>query len=184
MIYFYQVLQKEIIEGNPFLSSQDMQSLRNHRPRLINPKPYPPEYIRYVYLSRRMPAINAILNDKNPIVIDGGCGYGSDSLMFAFFGARVTGVNYSEKELKIAEKRKEYYEKILMKDLPITFIKDDLDLFNPCVEKITLTWFSSVLAAIKDQDRLLKSVYEKTKPGRCIAVTDYNLLHPPFLFQE
>jgi len=117
-------------------------------------------------------------------VFDAGCGYGSDSFLFASLGARVLGVDSSAENISIAKKRKEYYEQALGKTLDVTFLVADLDEFIFGGRDLSLTWISSVLAAIRDQDRFLMKIYRATRSDGKIVITDFNLMHPPFLIGE
>ncbi len=56
---------------------------------------YPLDLVATVYARRRALPIRAIQDSKEPFVFDAGCGYGSDSLLFASLGARVVAVDLS-----------------------------------------------------------------------------------------
>jgi len=66
------------------------------------------------YVNRRTTTAEAIQGSRESIVFDAGCGYGSDSFLFAFLGGRVVSVDSSPKNIGIAKKRKQYYEKNLI----------------------------------------------------------------------
>jgi 2-polyprenyl-3-methyl-5-hydroxy-6-metoxy-1,4-benzoquinol methylase len=60
------------------------------------------KYVRRVY-----PIINLISNFKNgnPKILDAGCGYGTESLLFACFGAEVMGFALRTERIEFAKKR-------------------------------------------------------------------------------
>ena len=184
-LLFYAILRKEIIYRNPYLSKGEQCKLQSHYEVIMNPKRYPPGLAATIYCNRRAPAVRAIIEHQAPLVFDVGCGYGTESFLFAALGAKVLAVDISPEQISIAQKRKLYFEhEIFHKKLDIDFEVSDLNWYIPREQNITLTWIASVLAALPDQDNFLRRVYTATRPGGCIMVTDMNLLNPLFLFKE
>ena len=181
---FHRLLQNEICEGNPFLSIEDQSKLRHHYPLLLAPDRYPPKLVERIYVNRRAPAVQVILEEETPMVFDAGCGYGSESFLFASMGARVLAVDISTEQIQIAKKRQRYFEEILGRPLDVTFVVADLDEYNPTMSNVSITWLASVLAAVKDQEGFLRRVFEKTREGGKVIITDMNLLNPLFLWNE
>lgn len=181
---FYGLLRNEVTYGNPYLSDDEQLKLQGHHKVIMNADQYPPKLARLIYVSRRSYAIESILSDRAPVIFDVGCGYGSESFMFASLGARVLSVDRSSRQIEIALKRKRYFEEKFGKTLDITFRTGDLNDYVPEEDDISLSWVASVLAAIPDQDSLLRRVCSATKIGGRIMVTDMNLLNPLFLWKE
>jgi len=181
---FHGTLRKEVLEGNPFLGPEQQSLLREHHPLLKDPGRYPLDLVASIYLNRREAPAKAIRENPGSVVLDAGCGCGTDSILFAALGAAVVAVNISSEELAVAEKRARYYEKVGGIKLNIRFIQADLNDYLPGQENFSLTWFASVLAVIRDQESLLKSVFQSTRDRGRIMLVDYNLLHPPFLWKE
>ncbi len=181
---FYSALQHEVNRGNPFLDDAEQERLREHHPFILDPGNYPPGLVAALHNRRRIAPVKAIRESSAPLVLDAGCGCGSDSILFAALGASVVAVNIFSEELLVAEKRARYYEKIGGGKLNIRFIQADLNDYIPGEENFSLTWFASVLAVIRDQESLLKRVFQATRDHGRIMLVDYNLLHPPFLWKE
>jgi len=181
---FYDLMKAEITAGNTWLTSDQQRQLQNSRPLIHDPGRYMPEYVAYLYCIRRVSAVASILEQTDPMVLDAGSGYGSDSMLFASLGARVLAVNVSEAELTLAQKRQTYFEKFSGRRFDITYIQADLNTFTPPMANFSLTWLSSVLAIILDQDAFIQKIFHATRPGGQIIITDYNLLHPPFFMAE
>jgi SAM-dependent methyltransferase len=182
---FYYVLRKEIIHGNPYLNGEEQKRLQSHYDVIMNPKKYPPALAATMYSHRRAPAVRTILEQQYPVVLDAGCGYGSESFLFAAVGARVLAVDISSAQIAIARKRKLFFEKkIFGQELDINFEVADLNRYVPPEQNLSLTWLASVLAALPDQDDFLRRIYAATREGGCVMVTDMNLLNPLFLFKE
>jgi len=184
-LFFYAILRKEIIYRNPYLSKGDQCKLQSHYEVIMNPKRYPPGLAAAIYYNRRAAAVRAIIEHQAPVVFDAGCGYGTESFLFAALGAKVLAVDISPEQISIAQKRKLYFEhEIFHKKLDIDFEISDLNRYVPREQNISLTWIASVLASIANQDDFLRRVYTGTRPGGYIMVTDMNLLNPLFLFKE
>ena len=122
---FYEELRKEVIIGDPYLNPMEQARLQQHHEVIINAKKYPPALAAAIYVNRRFRAVQAIAATRNAMVFDAGCGYGSDSFLFAGLGVKVLAVDISPEQLYIAEKRKRYFEnEIFKKKIDITFSQD------------------------------------------------------------
>jgi SAM-dependent methyltransferase len=181
---FYQILRKEVCEGNMELLPEEQKKLQSHYPIMMDPDHYPPPLAATIYANRRTQPVDFILESVNPIVFDAGCGFGSESYLFASVGAKVVAVDHSAEQIAIAKKRKRNYERIFGKSLDIQFIVANLDEYVPEKINLSLTWVASVLAAIQNQDLFLERIYQITRPGGKIMVTDMNMRNPLFLAKE
>lgn len=179
---FYLTLREEIKKGNPLLSDDENTLLRSHYSTMLRYMKYPPAVAGSVYTARRIHPVREILVSDNPFVFDAGCGYGSESFLFASLGTRVIALDRSE-QIRIAYKRKIYYENKFKKNLDVEFVTGDLSSFIPPAG-LSLTWLASVLAAIPDQNGLLQTVYKSTRPGGSVMITDMNILNPVFMLGE
>ncbi len=130
------------------------------------------------------PYANSILDVPRSIVFDAGCGYGSESFLFAKLGATVLSVDRSFEQIAIARKRLRYYEELFEQKLDIHFVTADLNEYIPEMAELSLTWLASVLAAIRDQEAFLARVYQATRPEGRVILTDMNLWNPLFLVKE
>jgi SAM-dependent methyltransferase len=148
---------------------------------MMQPERYTPRGARNIYVRRRTPALAYIKEWDAPVVFDAGCGYGSESFLFAAGGASVLAVDRSESQLKIARKRQRFYEERLEQSFDIQFEVSELESCRLGCSDFVLTWLASVLAAIEDQERLLERIHDATRPGGSVMITDMNLLNPLFL---
>jgi SAM-dependent methyltransferase len=182
---FYQILRNEVIHGNPYLTNDEQNRLQRHHEVIMNTQKYSPSLASIIYVDRRSLAVQTILATKEAIVFDAGCGFGSDSFLFAGLGARVLATDISPEQIVIARKRKIYFEKeIFCRELDIHFNVGDLTQHVPEGKNFSLTWIASVLAALPDQEDFLMRVYAATREGGRVMVTDMNLQNPWFLIGE
>lgn len=181
---FYAVLRTEVFEGNAYLGTNDQAMLRTHYPVMLSPARNPVELAATIYAQRRQYPVAAIQQTDQPIVFDAGCGYGSESFLFASLGAHVLAVDMDPEKIRIARLRQSYYEELFQKKLAIDFQVADLDNYIPPSRHLSLTWLASVLAAIPNQNRLLQNVFNATRPGGQVMISDMNLWNPLFLWSE
>ena len=181
---FYVLLRREVMEGNPLLDDGEQRLLAEHYPVMMSPERNPVPLVTEIYTQRRAPAVASILRHEAPRVLDAGCGYGSESFLFAALGGRLLGVDLSPEKVAIAHKRKAYWEELFDRPLDIEWESADLDTFRPQGEEFHLTWIASVLAAVGDQDALLRRIHAATRPGGELMITDMNLHNPLFLWKE
>lgn len=181
---FYALLREEVTEGNPALASEEQRALRGHYPVMLDPGRYPPGLAAAIYAGRRAHPVRAIMGTEDPVVLDAGCGFGSESFLFAAAGAKVLAVDISEEQIAIASKRRLFWEETLGRSLDVEFEVADLEGYLPDRGDVSLTWLASVLAAIRDQEGLLRRIRDRTRPGGCVMVTDMKLLNPLFAIEE
>ncbi len=181
---FYQLLRHEVSTGNPNLSERQQRMLQSHYPVMMAPERFPEDLVTAIYTSRRSPIVDAIRRDREAVVFDAGCGYGSESFLFAASGARVLAVDRSADQIVIAKKRQRFFEEALGQTFDIEFRPADLNVYSPESNNLSLTWLASVLAVVPDQEGLLRRVHRATRTDGEIMITDMNLLNPLFLFRE
>lgn len=181
---FYKQLRSEILQGSPALTPAERSLLRSHYPVMMSPEQNPPELAAAIYVERRKIPVAAILETMLPVVFDAGCGYGSESFLFASLGAQVIAVDNDGEKIRIARLRQKFFEQQFQRALDICFVVADLNEYVPTVQDLSLTWLASVLAAIPQQDAFLKRVHDATRAGGQIMVSDMNLWNPLFLVSE
>lgn len=181
---FYSCLRLEVLEGNPLLPDEEQRLLRDHYPVMADSVYYPPALAQAIYVRRRRHPVRSILNTEAPFVYDAGCGFGSESFLFASLGAKVLGVDRSSQQISIAGKRKAYYEELFDRKLDIEFVTGDVTESVPVEGNLSLTWMASVFAAVTDQDSLFRKIHDATRSGGEIMVSDMNLMNPLFLAGE
>src|SRR5678810_1012151 len=76
------------MRGNSYLSREEQNCLQKFYPVMMKPERYPCDCTAAIYSSRGAYPIEKILGSKNSVVFDAGCGYGSESFLFASLGAR------------------------------------------------------------------------------------------------
>ena len=181
---FYKRLRQEVVRGNDCLTADENRALQAHYPIMMNSRRYPATLAETIYASRRRHAVAAIRDTEMPVVLDAGCGFGSESFLFAMLGARVIALDVSAEQIAIAEKRKPYYEACLEKPLAIDFVVADLNRYVPQNTNLSLTWLASVLPIVRDKLGFMRRIRSATRPQGKVLVTDLNLANPMFQLAE
>jgi SAM-dependent methyltransferase len=177
-------LEEEVTGENPYLDGDEQNRLRKHYPKILQLHRYPSELSARIYAQRRSYPVQAILEAEDPVVLDAGCGFGSDSFLFASLGAKVLALDICPERVGIGLKRRRYYETLFGRPLDVTFGVADLNDYKPEWQNLSLTWLASILAVIGNQEDFLNRVYKVTRAGGKVMVMDFNLLNPHFLWGE
>lgn len=181
---YYDLLRREVTEGNPGLDGEERARLAAHYPVMLTPERNPPGLAAEIYAERRQYPVVVIQSAHAPVALDAGCGFGSESFLFASQGARVLAVDADPERIRIAQRRQAYFENALGCQLEIEFQVADLDSYEPARGELTMTWLASVLAALKRQEEFLSRVRAATRGGGRILVSDMNLWNPLFVVGE
>lgn len=112
-----------------------------------------------------------------PVILDLGCGMGTQSLFFAMHGAKVFSADMDELSLSIFAKRKQYYEDKLSRKLDITLIrKNAFDIVSQDLPVTGVDGLFSIFAfnMMKPPDVLLSRLSSFIRSSGRIAVLDGN----------
>jgi len=121
-------------------------------------------------------AIQHLSINKLPcLILDLGCGMGTQSLFFALLGAEVIGLDADPKALSILEKRKVFYEKISCKELKIKIVYDDALSFNyKSIQPITCVFSMFAFNMMQPSSRLIELFSEVCTFDSRLAIQDVN----------
>jgi len=102
---FYYALEQEYDGKNPFLDFEEYRIFRKYYCGSFRSKARRYLY-KNLYQNRLHYITNLLLSLRSPLILDAGCGLGSEALLFSSLGAKVVDVDLNEERLKVAEKRK------------------------------------------------------------------------------
>lgn len=172
-------LEREYDGKNPFLDSKEYGIFRKYYGSLRN------KARRYVYKSLYQSRLRYITNLlpslKRPLILDAGCGLGSESLLFSFLGANVVGVDLNEARLKLAEKRKLFY-KDLIKGKVEFLLGDVFKIIKR--QKFDIIWMNESISHIHPAERFLKLAYQQLNPGGRVIISEGNGGNPYILLKR
>jgi len=176
---FCYALEQEYDGKNPFLDSGEYGILRKYYGSIGN------KARRYVYKSLYQSRLRYITNLlpslKRPLILDAGCGLGSESLLFSFLGANVVGVDLNETRLKVAEKRKLFY-KDLIKGKVEFLLGDVFKIIKR--QKFDIVWMNESISHIHPAERFLKLAYQQLNPEGRVIISEGNGGNPYILLKR
>ncbi len=119
------------------------------------------------FILRRVLATNA------PRILDCGCGLGSESILFASQGARVTGIDLKPARLAVAEARRERYARLLGRPLAIDFRLENLFDLDYRAE-FDIIWVKEAISHIHPLPDFYAFALRALRPGGQLVITDPN----------
>lgn len=166
---FCSSLKREYDGENHFLNSEELKIFRKYYGPLknrIRQHLYERLYSsRLGYISNLLPTL------KRPLILDAGCGLGSESILFSIFGANVLGVDLNKERLKIAEKRKIFYKDLMRGK--VEFIP--ANVFEVIKEtKFDVVWMNESISHIHPAEQFLELLYERLNPGGRVIISEGN----------
>ncbi|MBU1148025.1 MAG: class I SAM-dependent methyltransferase [Candidatus Omnitrophica bacterium] len=104
-----------------------------------------------------------------------GCGCGNQVLLMALLGANVVGCDIREDVCALVEKRKQFYEKIIERELNLKIMCRDIMKINTDeLDKFDAINFLFAFNDIKPNEKLLELVGKLLKPGGRLVLQETN----------
>lgn len=167
---FFSILEREYDKGNPFLDSDGYRRFQSYYRRSFKNKARRYLY-KNLYHSRLRYMINLLFNLRNPIILDAGCGLGSESIFFSFLGAKVVGVDLEEKMIKAAEKRKLFYKDLIKGEVEFV-LGDVFEVIKK--QKFDIVWMNEAISHIYPDEWFLKLAHKQLNPGGRVIISEGN----------
>ncbi len=162
--------------NNNFLSSKEQIIFNKYYQSYIN---HFGKYLKYYYAQQTVELMNIIRTQKDPAILEIGCGCGTESLWMALNNAKVLGVDIQEKRLAVARKRKQIMEQHLKKELPVNFESRslfDLDTSN----KYDIIWMEQTFHHLEPRDTVFDRLSELLKENGYIIISEVNAWNMAF----
>lgn len=171
-INFYDLIKEEIIKSNLLYGEEDANKLKIYYTNLYKDKELN-NFRRHYYGLRVMHLIRNIRDNK--IILDAGCGTGSEAILCGILGGKIVGVDISGEQLILAQKRVKYYENKLNININIRFsVKNILNHFG----QYDLIWANEAISHIDPIEDFFKISYNNLKSGGKLIIADANKLNP------
>lgn len=101
-------------------------------------------------------------------LLDIGCGVGVDTAKFASYGARVTGIDISERAITLARRNLGY------QNLDATFSKMDGSEMEFEDDSFDMVYAHGILPYARDYNKIVREIYRVLKPGGEAVLQTYN----------
>lgn len=111
-----------------------------------------------------------------PRVLDAGCGFGTEALLFAAMGAEVVGVDLDAVRLSAAERRARHHASASGRAAGARF--EHGDVCAAWLRGYDVVWVRDGLGAFASLEGFLAETRRKLRPGGIVVVDDANGAHP------
>jgi SAM-dependent methyltransferase len=118
-----------------------------------------------------------LLRERKVRVLDAGCGFGTDAILFGLCGAEVIGVDLFPGLVEIAHLRKRLYQEYFDTGLDIEFRAEHLLNMSGDLTYNAI-WSNSSIEHIHPVDDFLQICFEKLLPGGKLLIVNENGLNP------
>ena len=131
------------------------------------------------YTARLAPALREIQNlPTSAHILDAGCGYGTESLVFSLFGQQVTGIELVPERFRLASSRVDFYQDFSPHPLNLRFQNAHVLRFLQKSPAFDLVWAMEAISHIHPADDFLSLAYRRLKDGGKLVISDPNRLNP------
>lgn len=111
-------------------------------------------------------------------LLDAGCGYGSESLIFSLFGQEVTGVELVPERVQLASSRQKYYEGVAGRRLNLHFENAHVLRFLERSASFDLIWAMEAISHIHPPEAFFSLAFRRLKSPGMLIISDPNSLSP------
>lgn len=177
--YWQIVIKQELNECNHFLNPNECKTFKNAYKRFILS-----DSKGFLYRQDRYAQAVQFLIDphvENINILDAGCGTGSESILCGIFGANVTGIDLSDIRVAIANKRLDFYNRQLDRNLAVNFYAQSI--FDFPNKLFDIIWVKQAISHIEPADKFLKLCYDHLKQKGKLIINDGNAFNPYALLQ-
>ena len=136
------------------------------------------------YASRLASALLAVREAEPPArLLDAGCGYGTESLLFALSGADVTGVELISERVELARSRISFYQNRVSAPLSIQFVNADVMRYLERTQPFDIICTIEAISHIHPLETFLSLAHRSLSPGGLLITSDPNALNPIALYR-
>lgn len=117
-------------------------------------------------------------NGSRPLILDLGCGMGTQSILFALLGATVVGIDMDERALDVLEKRKFMYEQVAARTLDIRTVSGNVfELDLAAVGMFDGVYSLFAFNMMQPSEQLLKRICAALSDNAVVVIQDGNRKH-------
>lgn len=177
---FWKLLKEEL----DYSHGLDAQALRHYYRNLFLADGTLSPLGVYGYASRLAPVMLSLRGAESPVrLLDAGCGYGTESLLFALSGADVTGVDLVPERVELARSRLGFYQNHSSYPLSIRFINADIMRYLKRAGAVDIIWTLEAISHIHPLETFLSLAHQSLSPGGLLITSDPNALNPIVLYR-
>jgi SAM-dependent methyltransferase len=137
------------------------------------------------YGQRFGPLIQELQRSSDSLrLLDAGCGYGTESILFSLLGARVDGVELVLERTELARSRISFYQSLCSFPLNLKFFNANIFKFLQKSGPYDIIWAMEAVSHIYPPEEFFALAYDRTKKGGKLVISDPNRLNPLVWLRE
>lgn len=131
------------------------------------------------YLQRLLPALRACSSlPDGARILDAGCGYGTESLIFSLMGKNVTGIDLVSERVELARSRRDFYQSLCAFPLEVDFRSANIfGLLRRC-DMFDAIWVMEAISHIHPAEEFLSLARRRLTTGGRLIISDPNRISP------
>ena len=141
--------------------------LRNFSPRM-----------QKFYRSQSSEVVEMILQKKKPVLLDIGCGCGTETLWFSKLGAKCMGIDVFNSMIEVAKERKKFLEDIWEENISCQYKVASVFNLNPLDTKFDIIWIQQAFHHIEPREYLLPLLFSLLNDDGVLVFSESNAWNP------
>lgn len=174
---FLKSLWSELKHSKEIYGKEDSKTLKRYYSAWLKGEKYFSYAIYYTAL-RQMHLLKCMREGMK--ILDAGCGTGTEAIFYGLSGADVLGIDISDTRLKLAQKRKNYYEKKNNVKLKVNFSLNNIFNISGLFDII---WINEAISHIHPYEDFIKLCFNRLKKGGKLIIADTNKMNPVFFYR-
>jgi len=137
------------------------------------------------YAQRLAPIIIEIRKSPENIkILDAGCGYGTESILFSLLEKKVTGVELVKGRANLAKSRIDFYNSLSDIGINLNFVNSHIIRFLDQSNKFDIIWAMEAISHIYPLEKFISLAYKKLNNNGKLIVSDPNKINPVALLRS
>ncbi|MBM4000054.1 MAG: class I SAM-dependent methyltransferase [Planctomycetes bacterium] len=118
--------------------------------------------------------LDAVSQSANPLrILDAGCGIGTESLCFSYFGADVVGCDARSRVVRFADRRREFFSDQCGRSLACRFVHGSV--FEALTDaEFDAVWIREAISHIHPLERFLEDLHGTMAAGGIVVIREHN----------
>lgn len=130
------------------------------------------------WATRLAPLLAEIRRRPRPVLLDAGCGCGSEALLAAYLGAEVTGVDLVQVRAAYAASRLPFHQGRGPRELAVSFTCANVVKYLGQRRGFDLIWCNEAISHIHPAEEFLAAAHAALEPGGRLIIADANAANP------
>ena len=123
-------------------------------------------------------------SQKKLRILDAGCGYGTESLLFSLFPVEVWGIDLVPERIALARSRIDFFQSLSKRPLEVTFVNANIFRFLENAPPFDIIWAMEAISHIYPPEKFFQTCRQKITDDGKLIISDPNSLNPLALIRS